>query len=257
MYGSAVAPTSPSGSFGPSSTGAGQVLPPRRCGVRAQGYNSRSPPQHQYYGRGGGTSSSSSIAADISVVRRNAGKRGREGMRDGEAGDMMISCDTGASANVTFGGSDTSASVPMTEDDATVAADPDTDGCDRSQHRDRSEKGRAGLGVARPFVGLVRGLRQVGHSGCSGVGFGADGSSSSSSAGIDSRAPREEVECAICMETVVRDVVKLPCGHLFCANCVGEIYSGRNATRDKKGRSSSKKCPLCRAQPPWWWWWWW
>lgn len=158
----------------------------------------------QFYGRGGGISSSSSIAVDASVVR----KRGREGARRELVGGGGVY------------------SVPMGADNAEADRIGSADSSqERGREKEGSEGGRFGVGVA-PLVGLV-GLGKQRRAG--GGGSGGDGLS-------------EDVECAICMEVIASwETVKLPCCHRFCASCVGEIYSGRNATRDTQGKSTSKK----------------
>mmetsp|Transcript_16564 Transcript_16564/g.38683 ORF Transcript_16564/g.38683 Transcript_16564/m.38683 type:complete len:250 (-) Transcript_16564:549-1298(-) len=224
MYGSAMAPPS---SFGASGVGAGQALPPPRW-ARTQSCNSRSPPQQQFYGRGGGTSSSSSIAVDASVVR----KRGREGARHELVGETSMDCAScfGVSAEAEVGGGEHGGggvySVPMGADNAEADRIGSADSSqERGREKEGSEGGRFGVGVA-PLVGLV-GLGKQRRAG--GGDSGGDGLS-------------EDVECAICMEVIASwETVKLPCCHRFCASCVGEIYSGRNATRDTQGKSTSKK----------------
>jgi len=175
-------------------------------------------------------------------------KRGREGARHELVGETSMDCAScfGVSAEAEVGGGEHGGggvySVPMGADNAEADRIGSADSSqERGREKEGSEGGRFGVGVA-PLVGLV-GLGKQRRAG--GGDSGGDGLS-------------EDVECAICMEVIASwETVKLPCCHRFCASCVGEIYSGRNATRDTQGKSTSKKCPLCRAQPPWWWWWWW
>ncbi|KAL7545778.1 hypothetical protein ACHAWF_009126 [Thalassiosira exigua] len=57
--------------------------------------------------------------------------------------------------------------------------------------------------------------------------------------------PSASVEgpCAICLEDVVTDPVKLDCGHEFCFECLGECK--RSAIEDGKREIF---CPLCRGE---------
>ena len=120
-------------------------------------------------------------------------------------------------------------SVPMGADDAEADRTGSDSGGERGREKAGREGSRFGVGVA-PLVGLM-GLGNERRKAAGGGGGGGGDASSS-----------EVVECAICMEVIARrETVKLPCCHRFCASCVGEIYSGRNATRDKQGKSTSKK----------------
>mmetsp|Transcript_2931 Transcript_2931/g.5826 ORF Transcript_2931/g.5826 Transcript_2931/m.5826 type:complete len:420 (-) Transcript_2931:112-1371(-) len=55
-------------------------------------------------------------------------------------------------------------------------------------------------------------------------------------------------ECGICLGEWTNPV-KLPCGHSFCADCLGgwkSKYAGERRTREQRGR----RCPLCRGTIP-------
>lgn len=47
-------------------------------------------------------------------------------------------------------------------------------------------------------------------------------------------------QCAICLEKVARPV-ELPCGHVFCADCLLRLVSAERSYRNRA-------CPLCRGQ---------
>jgi late competence protein required for DNA uptake (superfamily II DNA/RNA helicase) len=44
-------------------------------------------------------------------------------------------------------------------------------------------------------------------------------------------------ECPICMEGRPRDWVLVPCGHMFCEDCVMNVF-----VADQEGK---RKCPIC------------
>ena len=55
----------------------------------------------------------------------------------------------------------------------------------------------------------------------------------------DCKAAVETDRCLVCLGPP-REPMRLPCGHSFCAGCVGELRS----------KGVTEACPLCRAELP-------
>jgi hypothetical protein len=70
--------------------------------------------------------------------------------------------------------------------------------------------------------------------------------SESATKAVDTDTPTNadcDMTCAICLEEVMKNPVKLPCGHRFCAAC-------SEKWRSKYDSQSQRKCPTCRSSVP-------